>query len=167
MHHTVVGTAEVHRIARRGFPTYRFALADGTPLAAMGRYSWFNIYLGRGQRILLPSGEQWRMRAVGWANAICPVIVDAEQRKVARSAPGAKNYGINGPDYAYVLYADEGRRRNRWILRHHENDVAAMTRRPRTIETDRPVPLAAALLGFVVMQFGVPGQERLAAPQGW
>ena len=38
---------------------------------------------------------------------------------------------------------------------------------PRAVEAATPVPLAAVLLGFVVMQFGIPGQEQLATPGGW
>ena len=45
--------------------------------------------------------------------------------------------------------------------------MARFTRRPRTLVADAPVPLGAALVAFVVMQFGVPGQEKLAAPKGW
>lgn len=164
---TLVGAAEVRRIAGRGFPIYRLATGNGTLLAEMARYSWFTIFLGRGQRILLPSGALWRLRAVSWTHAICPVMVDAEARKVAQAAPGAGNYGINGRDYAFVLYPAEGHGRNNWILRHHEDDVARMTRRPRAVEAATPVPLAAVLLGFVVMQFGIPGQEQLATPGGW
>jgi hypothetical protein len=164
---SITGRAEVEKASERGFPRYRLVADRVGGLAEIGRYSWFAIYLGKGQRIVLPSGAEWRLRAVGFGSAICPVIVDEDRRKVAQAFPGTKNYGINGPDYAYVLYSAMRRRGNDWLLRHHETDSARFTRRPRNVEAVEPVPVAAVLLSFVVMQFGVPGDEEHFVPRSW
>ena len=163
---SVLGRAEIHRVSGRGFPTHRLVDDGGEVIAELGAFSWFSIYLGRGQRVALPDGTRWRIRARSRVHTIAPVIVDSEQRKVVESGHGYKNYGINGPDYAYVLNPDEKRRSRarRWTLRHHESTVATVERHPRTVDATEPVPLAVVLMSFVLIQFGIPGEEELALP---
>ncbi len=162
----VTGRAELVKAPGRGFPRYVLVEDGGRPLAELGRFSWFSIYLGRGQRVELPDGRRWRIRARSRLHTIAPVIVDQDLRKVAEAAHGYKNYGINGKDYAYVLNPDEKRRTRarRWSLRMHETDVAAIRRQPMLVEAWEPIPLAVVLMSFVLMQFGVPGEDEMTVP---
>jgi hypothetical protein len=161
----VLGKAEMQR-AGRGFPAHRLIDEHGGVLAELGAFSWFSIYLGRGQRVRLPDGTRWRIRSRSRFSTIAPVIVDSEGRKVAEAAHGYKNYGINGRDYAYALNPDEKRRfrARRWTLRHHETTVATVGRQPRAVDAAEPIPLAVVLMSFVLIQFGIPGEEELAVP---
>jgi hypothetical protein len=163
----LLGTASVRRIGRWRFPVFELA-QDGDVLAVMGRYGWFNIFFGSGQRIELTNGNRWRIPSVGVAGNICPRVVDADGRKVAVGALGFGNYGINGRDYGYVLYAAEPRRfgrANRWILRHHEDDLAVVNRWPLSIEASQPVPLGAVFLCFVLARYGIPGELGPTVPK--
>ena len=44
------------------------------------------------------------------------------------------------------------------LLRHEDEEVAVITRNPFTIEAMQPVHLGAALLGFVLARYGIPGE---------
>lgn len=139
-------------------------------MASLGRYSWLNIFFGRGQRAWLPSGERWRLRSVGRARHICPLLVDGEGYKVAVSAPGSSTYGINGRDWALVMYPGEPKRfgrSNLWLLREHEIELARVTAKPRAIEAFEPIPVSAALLALVLAQFDIPGEKEIWQPPAW
>jgi hypothetical protein len=142
-------------------------VADGAVLARLGRSGSWRIFFGRGQVIELPDGTRWRLRAVGKASAICPVIVDADGRKVALASPHHGGYGLNGPDWAYVLYPTKQHRfirSNRWILRHHEQDIGVVTRTPREIAATSPVPIGAVILSLMLTVHATPGEAELGIP---
>ena len=164
----VLGGLDVHPAGGVRFPAYEIEL-DGSTLALLGRYSWFRIFFGRGQPIEIAGGARWRLRAASCGRLVCPVIVDTHDRKVVMGAYADLSYGINGRNYGYMLYgADSRRRRSRkWILREHESDVASLTLQPRRAVISQPIPLAAVLLSFVLMQFGVPGENELKLPPMW
>jgi len=162
----VLGTATVRRIGRWAFPVYELVQNDEV-LARLGRFGWYSIFFGSGQKIELANGDRWRIPSVGVAGNICPRVIDATRRKVAVSALGAGNYGINGKDYGYVLYPADPRRfgrSNGWILRQHEEDLAVVTRYPLAIRAAHPVPLGAVFLSFVLARYGIPGELAPTTP---
>ena len=168
-HRTITGTLQVSRARLLRFPAYIISGESG-PLAEIGRFGWFRIFFGRGQRVRLADGTRWRLRAVGRTRYICPVLVNQQGERVAEAAPGIKkSYGINGPDYAYTLYpavAGWGRAR-RWVLRDREKDAATLSRNPMSFDARLPVPLPAVLLAFAVANLGIPGEAFLHAPRSW
>ena len=169
IHRTVSGHAAAIRAHRLRFPAHTVADEAGT-LAEIGRFGWLRIFFGPGQRIRLSDGAEWRLKAVGRTRYICPLIVDARGRRVAEAAPGIKrSYGINGPDYAYMLYPADAAlgRPLRWILRDRETNAAVLSRRPLSVDAAVPVPLPAVLLAFVVAKLGIPGEAFLHAPRAW
>ena len=160
------GRASVHKSSGLGFPVYRL-LERERSVASFGRYSFFKIYIGTGQRIELPDGSRWRLRAVGIAGDICPVIVNSEGQRVAQAGLKPSHYGINGPDYAYGLIPIENLRIGRpirWTLTHRGDYVAQFTRRPREVMISEAVHLSAVLLSFVLMDFGIPGEQSRRIP---
>lgn len=164
---TLVGVAAVHRVGRWRFPVYELKV-DGLVLARLGRSGLWRIFFGRGQPIELADGSRWRLRSLGMAGAICPVIVDSETRKVALAAPHHGGYGLNGPDWAYVLYPSERHRfvrSNHWILREYEENVGVVTRTPWRIETTSPVPLGAVVLALSLAVYAIPGESKLEVPR--
>ena len=151
---------------QRRFPAYELVVGD-TTVARLGRFGWWRIYFGRGQRIELADGTSWRLRAIDSADAICPVIVNTENKKVALAAPFHGVYGLNGADWSYVLYPAKKRgftRPNHWILRHHEDDVAVVSNSPTGVEASEPVPLGAVFLSFVLTRYAIPGESGLGVP---
>ncbi|MDH3425582.1 MAG: hypothetical protein OEM22_02820 [Acidimicrobiia bacterium] len=159
------GRAEVRRSQRH----LRYELVRGNQVvAALARYSWLNIFFGPGQRVVLPSGERWRIRSYGRARHICPLIVDEDGRRVAVSAPStASSYGINGKDWALSMFpgaATNIGRANSWLLREHETELAVVRRKPRSIDAYEPIPVSAALLALVLAQFDMPGEKELWQP---
>ncbi len=165
----VYGSARVTRAERGAALPYQVDVGDQV-VAGMGWYSWLGIYLGRGQRIEFPSGTRWRLRAMGHARYICPVIVDTAGGKVALATPGADNYNINGRTWAFVLNPADAAGRGRsksWSLRERETEVALVMRKPRAATCWEPTPLAAVLLSIVVAQMGIPGERELQLPPMW
>lgn len=164
---TLSGHAALSKVGFLRFPVYELA-GDGVVLARLGRPGWWRIFFGRGQRIELPDGTSWRLRSIGLAGAICPVIVDREFRKVAQAAPGPGGYGLNGRDWGYVLSPWERHRfarANQWILREHEEELALVTRSPWEITTASPVPLGAAILALTLALYSIPGESDLGVPR--
>ena len=156
--HMFVGRASMHRIGRWRFPVHEL-VHDGESVARMGRTGWFKIFIGRGQRIELPDGAHWTVKAIGVRGAIRPLIVDSERRNIAIAGSSHGTYGINGKSYGCALYpAEKPRfgRANRWILREHEDELAIIQRSPLTIEASLPVHLGAVLLSFVLVRYGLP-----------
>lgn len=137
-------------------------------MARLGRFGLWRIFFGRGVRIVLADGTAWRLRSLGTAGAICPVIVDSDVRKVALAAPHHGGYGLNGADWAYVMYpSDPGRflRSNEWILREYEENVGMITRTPWRIEAESPLPLGAAILALALAIYAIPGESKLGVPR--
>jgi hypothetical protein len=166
----VNGTVEIRRVGRFRFPVFAVMQGDRV-VAEMGRTGWFRIFIGRGCRIVTEDGRRWRLVALGSARMLCPVVLDEERRKYVVASQGEAWYGLNGRDYAYVLHAASARRwsrPDRWLVREHEEVVATISSWSRRVETSRPVPLAAVLAAFVVIDYGIPGGESLGVPRfGW
>lgn len=160
--HEMVGRADVRRVGRVRFPVYELVQGD-VVLASMGRTGSLKVSLGRGQRIELADGSQWRLKSLQHAGAICPVILDADKRKIALSSVATGGYGINGKEFGFTFYGGEKERftrANRWTLRHYEDDVAIIDRYPAAIEACEPVHLGAVLLAFALVRFGILGESR-------
>jgi hypothetical protein len=145
-----------------------FELASGQDvLARLARPGWIRIFFGRGQLIELADGRRWRLRAIGIAGGICPMIVDSEKRKVAIAVPRRAGYGLNGRDWAYVLVPGQPRRlvrSNQWIIREDEDDIGTVTRTPWQITTTRTVPLAAVVMALTLAIHEIPGESGLGTP---
>lgn len=156
----------MRRVGWWRFPV--FELASGQEvLARLARPGWIRIFFGRGQLIELADGRRWRLRAVGIAGAICPVIVDSDMRKVAIAMPRHAGYGVNGRDWAYAVVPAQPRRlvrSNRWIIREHEDNIGVATRTPWQVTTTRTVPLAAAILALTLATHEIPGESGLGTP---
>lgn len=155
------GRVAIRRSRRWSFPAYQL-LRQESLVASFGRYSMLNIYFGPGQRISLSDGTRWRLRAIGVGGAICPIVTDADGRRISQSGLMARHYGINTPGHAYGLIRAEQSvlgTVNRWILTHEEDYVMHLTRRPREALIVAAVPLATVLLSFVLMDFGIPGED--------
>jgi hypothetical protein len=164
--HMLVGRANVRRIGRWEFPAHEL-LRDGEVVARMGRMGWFRIYFGPGQGIELHDGVRWTVRSIGGRGTIRPLIVDSARRKIAIAGSSHGTYGINGKDYACVLYpADKTRlgRASRWILRQHEDELAIINRYPLSVEASLPVHLGAVLLSFVLVRYGLPEEAAPRVP---
>ena len=148
---------------RLGFPDTRMVGPGGVALAEMGRLSWFNVFLGRGQRVILPGGTRWRVRAFTRSRWVCPMVAAEGGTTIARSGPGERNYGINTRDHAYSLNPAETRRgrARRWVIVEHETEIAVVTTHPFTIDPHGPVHLGVAVLAFTLATFGVLGEKTL------
>lgn len=165
----MLGSASIRRIALVGFPAFSLVLDDGTPdgkvLADLGRDGWFRVFFGRGRRVGLPDGTAWRIAAAGSAHCIVP-LVTSKAGKYAVAAPHGKRYFfVNGRDYAYKLtpLSGAGFRKQTWVLLEREVELA--TFESRSMRATLPVPLAAALLCFTLIKYGIPGQAGLAIPE--
>jgi hypothetical protein len=157
----LLGEATLRRTRLLGFPAYELS-QDGEAIASLGRFGWFRILVGSGQRIELADGHQWRIRSMGVGGSIQPLVVDSTGRKVAVASLGAGYYGISGPDYAHVLFSLAPRgftRADRWMLRDFDEELAVITRSPLRVEAFRPVHLAAVFLTFTLLRYGIPGES--------
>jgi hypothetical protein len=149
----------VRRVGWWRFPVHELT-QDGKTLARLGRSGYLRIYFRSGQKVELPNGNRWRVRSFGAAGSIYPIVVDSSQRMVATAGIGHGTYGINTKGRTYVLFPTDPRilHREKWLLRHEDEEVAVITRNPFTIEAMQPVHLGAALLGFVLARYGIPGE---------
>jgi len=172
----VAAPITIERVHRVRFPTHRIGCDDGTLVAETGWFSWLAVYFGPGLRLHLADGTPWRIRSVEYGGALCPVLADPQGRRIAMATQGDRGrggmervsrYGINGPDYGFVLNAaDPGMgRARRWLLVEHEEEIAVVTRRPTRMDPHRPVPLGAAVLCLLLARFGLPGDADLGAPR--
>ncbi len=166
----VSGVVEIRRVGRFRFPVFAVVQGDRV-VAELGRVGWFRIFVGRGFRIVTETDRRWRLVALGSAGMLCPVVLDEAGLKYVVATQGQAWYGINGRDYAYVLHPAGTRRwsrPNHWLLREHEEVVATFSAWTRRVATSRPVPLAAILAAFAVIDYGIPGGDSLGVPRfGW
>ena len=93
-------------------------------------------------------------------------MVTSPTGKLVVGAPnGRRSYGVNGRDFAFNLYpggrTDSGEAT--WQLRNHEVQIA--TFKKRSMYAAHPVPVAAALMCFTLIRYGVPGGEDLGVPK--
>ena len=162
----MVGQAEVKRVGAWRFPVYELRQDDDV-LAQMGRGGWFKTYLGRGQRVVLPSGDAWTIRAIGNGGFTLPIIVDGQRRRVTTAGMSHGTYGITGKDYACVLYPKEKTvfgRENKWILRQFDDELAIITRSPLSVFASHPVHLGAVLMSFFLIRYGLPEESAPRIP---
>ena len=162
----MVGRADVKRVGRWRFPVRELRQGHDV-LAQMGRGGWFTTYLGRGQRVELSSGDRWTIGAIGSGGDSLPIIIDANRRRVTMAGMSHGTYGINGKDYACVLYPRDGTRFGRedeWILRQFDDEVAIIRRSPLSVMATHPVHLGAVLMSFVLIRHGLPEESAPRIP---
>jgi len=155
------------RLVPRGRPGFPWAtlVGDEGPIAAIGRYSALNIFLFRGQRIVLIDGRTWRLQGVSWHRFVCPLLIDGSRRKLATSAPGHGGYGITCRDRGFTLLSAEKRpgRPRRWQLQESGEPVASIRRNPYEADVLTSIPLPALLMSFGLAAFGVMGEKDLVS----
>lgn len=163
----VDGPVLVRRISRTGFPTHEL-VAGGRTIARLGRDGALRVLFGRGRRVQFIDGTEWRIKSKTSGPYIVPII-KARTGLVAYSAPlgGHHCYGINGKDFGLVLLPLGPVRllgEIAWLLRRYEDEVATIDT-ARVMHTNEPVPLAAALLAFALIDHGIPGEAKLMPTQ--
>jgi hypothetical protein len=144
------------------FPVFELVQND-VVLASMGRTGRIKVFFGRGQRIELADGSQWRLTSLRTGGAICPAILDDGKRKITLSSVVAGGYGINGKTYGFTLHRGEKKRfsrENRWILRNYEDEIATVTRYPSAINASAPVHLGSVLVALTLARYGILGEWR-------
>lgn len=163
----VEGPISLRRISRSGFPTHELIAACRT-IARLGRDGTLRLFFGRGRRVQLVDGTEWRIKATTAGPYIVPII-KARTGMVATSGPlaGDHCYGINGKHFGYVLVPLGPIRlfgRVDWLMRRHEDEVATIDS-ARVIHTNEPIPIAAALMAFALIDHGIPGEAKLMPMQ--
>lgn len=160
----LTGSGRFRHVSRFGFPTDEFVGEDG-PLAQLGRDGSMRIFFGKGRRIRLTDGTEWRIKAATSGRHIVPVIESATGTLAISSPLFAKrSYGINGRGYglALVPLGKIGiRTPGLWVLRRHEEEVAAIDYHERQIHAPGPIAVAAAILAFTLITHGIPGEADL------
>jgi hypothetical protein len=159
------GTYVSARVGGLFFPFHRIE-GDGGAVADLGRYSALSIYFGRGQRVRLVDGREWRVTAVRHGGGLSPVVADEHGRRVAQAFPGIGNYSLTAADIAYTMNPAEGGRgrANRWLLTRHDETHALVSRRPHAVIADQPVSVGIGLLAFLLALTGIPGEGDLGVP---
>ena len=160
----LVGTFRMHRRGGFGFPQYEL-LDHGTRVAALGRDSSLNIMLGRGRRVLLANGVEWRIKGVSSGPYIVPVI-RSRDGTVARSGPltGRRIYGIVGADFANTVFPLNRAgvmQSQHWGIRERELDVGRIDQSAGSLEAHQPIHIATVLLAFALIEHGIPGEAKL------
>jgi hypothetical protein len=163
----VEGPIELRRVGRSGFPTHELIAARGC-VARLGRDGTLRTFFGRGRRVQLVDGPEWRIKATTDGPYIVPII-KAATGIVATSAPqaGRRCYGINGKHFGYVMvplgrvtmFDEVG-----WAMRRHQVEVATIDPE-HVIHTTEPIPIAAALMAFTLIAHGIPGEAKLMPTQ--
>ncbi|MDJ0791672.1 MAG: hypothetical protein QNJ71_07230 [Acidimicrobiia bacterium] len=164
--HEMVGHARLRRVGWWSYPVHELT-QNGEPLARLGRGGWFTINFGRGQTIALASGYDWKVTSRSGGGTFYPVIVDSVGRPVTIGGVSNGTYGINGRDYSYVLYPKDKHRvgkADHWVLRHHEQVIAELTRYPASIDAAVPVHLGAVIMAFVLIRHGLPDESMPRIP---
>ena len=134
-------------------------------LARLGRDGWFRVFFGRGRRVEPSDGTPWRIQGGGMGGQLVPVVTCPTGKLAVGSSVGDGAYGINGRDYAFRFFStrSKGFDRSPWLLAEYDRELATFTR--NTVHTAHPVPLAAVLLCFTLIKYGVPGEEMLPPAQ--
>lgn len=161
---TMRGSARLQRVGRKGFPTEELVEQDRT-LARLGRDGSMRIFFGKGRRVQLADGTEWRIKAATSGRHIVPVI-QSPTGTVAISAPlfAKRSYGINGHGYGLALIplGKTGMRTpGLWVIRRHEEEIAAIDYHERTIHAPEPLAVAAAIMAFTLITHGIPGEADL------
>ena len=168
---SVLGSASIERIGWLAFPSSVLTRSgddqDSEVLARLGRDGWFRVFFGRGRRVELPDGTRWRICSGGMGGQLVPVVTCPTGRLAVGSSVGDRAYGINGRDYAFRFYAtrNKGFDRSPWLLTEHDRQLATFSR--SAVHAHHPVPLAAVLLCFTLIKYGVPGEQRLVPEFTW
>jgi len=162
--HMIAGTIQLRRCGVGRFPVEELVCNDEM-IAQLGRDSSLWIFFGRGRRVRLADGTEWRIKSTTSGRYIVPLI-RSEAGTIAISGPlyAKRSYGINGKDYAYTLISQGAtgiRRPAQWSLRRHETEIAVLEDRDRIIRTVEPIPIEAALMAFTLMTHGIPGEADL------
>jgi hypothetical protein len=163
----ISGSVRLDPTGRPGFP-WGVVTADGVEIARVGRFSAFNTFLLRGQRIEV--GERrWRMKGRGWHRMVVPVLVDEDRRRLADSAAGPSDYAITCRDRAFTLIPAEDRagRPRVWSLLAFNEPVASIRRNPYQAEIADPIPLPALLMSWTLATLGCMGERDLVQSMGW
>jgi len=161
---TVQGSIELRRLGRTAFPTEELHGDDGL-IAQLGRDGSLRIFFGRGRRIRLNDGTEWRIKSMTSGRHIVPVIRSSEGM-VAISGPlyARRSYGLNGKEWGFSLIplGKVGLRiPGLWVIRQHETEIAAIDYHERKLHSPEPLPLAAVLLAFALITHGIPGEADL------
>lgn len=168
---SVLGSASIQRAGWLGFPSAVLARtgADQDPevLAQLGRDGWLRVFFGRGRRVELPDGTAWRIRGGGMGGQLVPVVMSPTGKLAVGSSVGKRVYGINGRDYGYSFFAtrNKGFDRSPWLLTEYDRELATFSR--NAVQAAHPVPLAAVLLCFTLIKYGVPGEEIRVPEFSW
>lgn len=166
---SVAGTVSVKHTGLFGFP--RSVLVaddlaeDANIIASLGRDGWFRTFYGRGRKVELSDGTNWRISGTTSAGSVVPVVKDKTGKLAIAQAHGQRCYALDGPDYTYNLYplGTKGLDKNAWSLRERDTEVAFL--RAGTVTTHQPIPLAALLLCFTLIKYGVLGEHDLGVPE--
>lgn len=163
----VEGPIALRRVSRTGFPTHELVAARRT-IARFGRDGAVRMFFGRGRRVQLVDGTEWRITATTVGPYIVPII-KARDGIVATSGPlgGRHSYGINGKHFGFVLIPAGPIRlfgQDAWLMRRHEDEVATIDA-AHVIHTNEPVPIAAAVMALALIQHGIPGEAKLMPTQ--
>ncbi len=163
----VEGPIFLRRISRSGFPTHDL-VAAGSTIARLGRDGPLRMFFGRGRRVQLVDGTEWRIKATSAGPYIVPII-KARDGVVAFSGPvgGRHCYGINGRSFGLVLVPLGPVRllgQVAWQMRRHEDEVATIDA-DHVMHTNEPVPIPAVLLAFALIDHGIPGEAKLMPTQ--
>ncbi len=166
---SVAGTVSIKPVGLLGFPR-SVLVADSLPedsniIASMGRDGWFRTFYGRGRKIKLIDGTTWRISGAASAGSVVPVVKDKTGKLAIAEAHGQRCYALDGPDYTYNLYplGTKGPDKNAWSLRERDTEIAYL--KSGTITAHEPIPLAALLLCFTLIKYGVLGEHDLGVPE--
>ena len=164
--HRITGRADLRKTGWWSFPVYELRQGDAT-IARLGRGGWLTVHLGRGQRIELATGHDWRVMSSGGAGTFYPIILDSVGRRVATGGASGSAYGIHGRDGSYLLYSSTKRgvgRPNDWYIRQHDTVMAELTRYPAAVTAHSPIHLGIVLMAFVLVRHGLPDESMPRIP---
>jgi hypothetical protein len=168
MDRAIQGVVGLRRVGRWRFPVEELTGDAGT-IARLGRDGSIRVMFGRGRKVILADGTEWRITSVASGPLIAPLIMSSTG-KIASSGvlPARRSYGINLKEISYTLIPLDRiglRQPRQWALRRHEADIAIVDTVARTVTANEPIPVAAVLLAFTLLTHGVPGEASLMPPR--